>query len=523
MKKYINQHKNQNLEIFLKKFPYNEYLKTVQFTDFSRIQEDRFLIWKNLNRADGRKDGDEFLYYLADYFLKAYPVTTNQLNDKTSIGEAYLNPNKTLRNPSQPNLGNNAIQKANTDEVYQIIGYYILSEVATKIENDIKNKKIKGNDPTIQSYINRLKNNKVIVSIEESSTQKIISNVKQGRLDYLWDRAKIKIRPILCKFGFWMWGIVAIFIVSTFLKFVPKAIKIIIFPFAVLLIVFKITIPYSGNTSIVSSTTSPNFKQIPLKNIHRLNNNEHLVNIYQLKSGSGKPIGYSIWLKRPQIKATYYAFEPSKNLRKYQNVVLATTGGYTTSNASGVKPDGFTVQNGELSNAILLHDRQGLVLFAKGGIRVLDLKSKITLPNGDVLESPYNSILSYSKLLNWCKTNKATIFQSHLLAYSDSILINPSKAPSTQRERRLLALFSDKQGNVIHAIFDIREPYDLAVITQEIFNIIASRKLKVEGIVNLDTGSYNILNIFDERGNIVKEVMAPVSISDATNLIIYYK
>jgi hypothetical protein len=305
-------------------------------------------------------------------------------------------------------------------------------------------------------------------------------------------------------------------------EFIPKKIIFIMFLFILLLIIFKLTVSCDGSSTI-SITNSPEFKQLLLKNMYKLNNNEHLVDIYKLENKYGKSIGHSIWLKRPQIKAKYYAFEPFKNFRevkKNHDVILATTGGYTTKDA---KPDGFTVQNGELRNAILLHDRHGLVLFSDEGTRILNLKSNITLPNGEKLESPYRSILSYYKLLNWCKTNKATIFQSNLLAYSNSILISHSKAPSTQRERRLLALFSDEKRNVIHAIFDIKEQYALATITQEIFNIISSRKLKVEGIINLDTGSYNILNVYDERENLIRDVKGLVDISEATNLIIYYK
>ncbi|MBX2932006.1 MAG: hypothetical protein KF781_08685 [Chitinophagaceae bacterium] len=518
MRSYINQHQNQNLQVFLENFPYSEYLKTVAFTDFSIIQEHRFFVWQQFQEGDG------FLYYLADNFLNQYPVTLNQLHDKISIGEAYLNPLKTLGNPSQPNLEGNPNFKRNTDEAYHIIGYYILSKVAEKIEEGHRNKNFNINDKTNISYLDRLKDKKVFVSFEESSGQKIIKNIQQGRFDYLWNRLILKTQPILCKAGIFIWILIGVLVVLMFTE-IWGIVKVFLFLISIMLLILKLSINCNTTPKNTVSTT-PSFKQIPFRSFYPISQTENLVDIYQLKDNSGNVIGHSIWMKRPHIKADYFSFSPTQkfqSLKANKNIILATSGGYTTNNSGDVKPDGFTVENGDLRNAVLLHDRQGLALFSNTGVRAINLKSNIRLPNGNTLESPFNSLLAYSKLLKWCKDNKATVFQTHLLAYGDSILISPSKAPPQQRERRLLALFSDKNGNVIHSIFDITSPYDLALITQEIFNIIASRGLKVEGILNLDTGAYNILNIFDENGSLLTDVIGPVNVSSATNLVVYYK
>ncbi len=66
---YYSNHSDQTKEEFLKDFPYNQYLGSVPFTDFETIQSHRFYLWKITG------NGDDFLYYLGENFIKLYPVT----------------------------------------------------------------------------------------------------------------------------------------------------------------------------------------------------------------------------------------------------------------------------------------------------------------------------------------------------------------------------------------------------------------------------------------------------------------
>jgi hypothetical protein len=89
------------------------------------------------------------------------------------------------------------------------------------------------------------------------------------------------------------------------------------------------------------------------------------------------------------------------------------------------------------------------------------------------------------------------------------------------RERRILALVSDqKTKEVHHIIFDVHNPYSLPDITNEIFALLKKRNKKVEGLLNLDVGSFNILEVYNPNGQVL--VSAPVPVSQATNLIVYY-
>lgn len=528
MVNYVLQNKNQKLEIFLENFPYEEYLKTVKLTDFSTIQSNRYLVFKEIFATDGKQDGDGFLYYLADFFLKKYPIITEtDLYNNINIGEAFINPNKKLSNPYQPNLDNNSTFKLNTNESYKTIGYYILSRVAEKIKNDSKLGKFDKSKAQNQALLKRLETNKVYVSFEESQTTKLIQNIKKGKFDYVWGRVKIKAQPFIC--GKWKWATWLLLIVLIILLFVeiPNFFKVVAFLIILPLTILEFTVECKDIPK-PTQTAAPNFQQIPTAHFYPISKSEYLVDLYSLKNGN-TVIGSSVWIKRPEVKAAYFAYSANaqfQNLKSSNRVIFAAAGGYTTDIGNGqIKPDGFTIQSGALVNPVILHDRHGLVMFTDGGVRLLNLNfDKIILPNKEEIESPLTSILAYSKLLKWCTANNATIFQTHLLAFSDSLLINPSKAKSGDRERRILAIVRDNNTQTVyHALFDIPVQYDLATVSQEIFNIIASRGFKIEGIVNLDTGSYNIFNIFDESGTLLSSPVGPVNIKDATNLIVYYK
>jgi hypothetical protein len=47
------------------------------------------------------------------------------------------------------------------------------------------------------------------------------------------------------------------------------------------------------------------------------------------------------------------------------------------------------------------------------------------------------------------------------------------------------------------------------------------RRMKVEALLNLDVGSYNILGVFDSQRRLLREPQGPVSIDGATNVLVY--
>ena len=463
MKTYYSNHNYLTYEAFVSSFPYKNYLDSVNFTDFQTIQADRYYIYQRYN------EGDLFIYNLGENFIKLYPVSIKDLDSKTTIGESYLSMNKGFH--------------PGVNIIYQIVGYYILGRVAIKIEDEISNGNFDVNLQSNQQLIKRLETNKVFISQKESTFQKIQNRNIKYTLKRIWEKV---------------------------LEFCNKIID-----WSERLFFKKSNIP--------TKKYRPNFQQIEQKSFFSIKNNtDKGVRIFRLADGN-KSIGHSIWLSRPFLKVKYYADKNVFNKYKSsQKVILATTGGF--SNLSH-QPEGLTIENGNIINAVLMRDRHGLVLVNAGGLNIINLKNEsFRLPKSKIIINPLNSLLAYSELLDWGRTTNATIFQTQLLAYSDSVLINQDKAKTQLRERRLLTLVSDnKTGEVHHIVFNITESYNLAVITKEVFKIVKSRNKKVVAILNLDVGDYDILKIFDENGIELNTVKGTKHISKATNLIVYQK
>ncbi len=487
---YYNKHRSQSRERFVKNFPYYTYLQQVQFTDFKTLQRDRYFLWKKFG------DGDDFLYYLGENFIKYYPVQLAHLNDAIAIGEAYIADKQNLK------------FKPSTNEIYQIIGYYILGKVAQKLKEEIRRGNFNPEAPQNEPIMKRLEENRIYVSIERGTLQKLITNIKQKNWKYVFNRFWLKFREVEQKAGSRYNDMLGEEFFEEF---------------------FQMGIP-----SKQIPTAEIKLKMTEYRKYYQVGGN-HAVNIFSVqdksKPSASATIGYALWLKRPNLKARYFAYQNvTAKYRQWakknkKTIVLATTGGFTNVNK---KPEGLTVEAGTIVNAVLMPDRDGLVIVHNsGGISVVNLKrARIKLSLGPqtvlTIENPLQSLIAYSKLLKWCRDHKATLFQTQLLAYSDQMLIDVKKARGQLRERRILVLVRDRGTyDLHHVIFHIPTPHNLAVLAQEVFDLCQSRKKRVEAILNLDVGSYNILRVFDQRGRILSKPQGPVNINKATNLIIY--
>lgn len=486
---YDKKHPGQSKDQFITSFPYYTYLQQVPFTDFKTLQRHRQFVWQKYG------DGDVFLYYLGDSFMQYYPVDIGHLTDTIAIGEAYL--------AEKRQIGINTA----SNEAYQIIGYYILSKVADKLKEDIRKGRF---DPTTSAnaaLLQRLEQNRIYVPIEESGRQKLINNLKQGKWDYIvnrvWSKFKEQEQKASARYAAWLGD-------DFFTDYYPM----------------QKNAPQAR--SISSRFTLSNFRRFyPIQS-----GRDYGVNILAMQeNGKTNVFGHTIWLRRPQINSTYFAYQNvSSKFRQWaasqgKTVVLATTGGFTNTNR---QPEGLTIENGQIVNAVLMPDRDGLVIISKdGGISVVNLKRtaiKLSVGTQDVLtiDNPLTSLIAYSKLLQWCREHRATLFQTQLLVYSDSLQIDPAKAKGQLRERRLLALARDQASAALyHVILDIPTQSNLAAIAKDTLDLFNSRGKKLEALLNLDVGSYNILQVFDDQRRVLPQPQGPVPIDNATNLIIY--
>jgi hypothetical protein len=161
------------------------------------------------------------------------------------------------------------------------------------------------------------------------------------------------------------------------------------------------------------------------------------------------------------------------------------------------------------------------VVITDGNLQVWNLKNEVVLSDGRKLICPFESLMAFSQLMEWCKQNNATVFQTHLLVKDNEPLIHPEIAPAELRERRLLATFTDEDGVLYNAIFNIETPYDLSSITYEVMHMLESRSMDIHSVVNLDTGHYNILQVYNEDGSKRSDLTGKIEMARAVNLLVF--
>lgn len=244
-------------------------------------------------------------------------------------------------------------------------------------------------------------------------------------------------------------------------------------------------------------------------------------------------IGQSIWISRSgkKINAKYFAYKQfGKSIhdrysewKEGKKLVLSCSGAYTYSKRDEY-PTGITVDNGNIVNRSIRDDMDALVLvYATGGIAVSDLD------DGDLYLGSLNKRVNIRdrndkyEFLSWAEEEQATVFQSHLLAYTNKMRIG-EESDRDRAHRRILALVKDSDGELFHVIFNIREEVRLYDISNTLFHYLREKENDVIAMVNLDTGAYDILEVYDEENDKIDAIHGDrsFSIRKATNLITYY-
>jgi hypothetical protein len=243
------------------------------------------------------------------------------------------------------------------------------------------------------------------------------------------------------------------------------------------------------------------------------------LDVFQAVQGREKS-GTVIFLNRARVHADYFASNVLHRFRSKPRKIAVMSGGYTNNYRT---PEGLTVDDGHIVNSVLLTDRDALVIIeTSGGARVINLKDPVIgLPDGHRINNPRDSLRAYSTFLHWCRANNGTCFQTHLLAYSDSLLVDPAKSSSKKAERRMLALATTKDGSLKHVIFNIRAESTLAGCAEAAFHTLKTRNYTVQALVNLDTGGQDVIEVYREDGRTITEVEGRLGVDRTTNLLVY--
>jgi len=365
--------KRTTRDAFVKRFPYDRYLNSVEFTDFKTLQSDREYVYRNFG------EGDIFLYSLGDYFIQHYPVGIDDLEKKIDIGELYLSDKRRSHGFNR-----------SKNEIYTIMGYFILGRVAQTLEEQISSGKVNEKNLRIRQIIQRLKNNKIFVSTETSTLDKLVQNLQKGNVAYVWDRILLKVQayvghiPAYIILGLLL--LVAYFFIFKKTRYFSMWLLGGVFLLGLTCFLVK---KYSrGNSPVIASSSQatplrPPKYYLDNKYFYHKEGGKHRMMVFGIENEEGREIGQSIWLGRPRMKANYFAYQnvPQKfhQHSRRRQVVMAATAGFTNSEG---QPEGLTVEAGNIVNAVIMHDRHGLVIVESfGGLRVINLKRKsIRLP-----------------------------------------------------------------------------------------------------------------------------------------------
>ncbi len=241
--------------------------------------------------------------------------------------------------------------------------------------------------------------------------------------------------------------------------------------------------------------------------------------------------------KNNYVKIKYFAERDLSGTiyNRYQNwntgkaIIAISSGGYTSScYANNAHPVGICIENGRVINQGLKDEMDGLIIINDNGrmftynLKKNDLKIRLkdsSIKKLDIRGNSYNR----AEFIKLAKESNMTVFQSHLLAYDNKMIISDSSA-KLYAQRRFLAMCT-KDNEIIHFIINIPEACTLLEGTRISLNYLANfEKTEVMSIINLESGCTNIYEVYDKDGNQIKSAgfTGIFPASSAVNLLVYY-
>lgn len=134
--------------------------------------------------------------------------------------------------------------------------------------------------------------------------------------------------------------------------------------------------------------------------------------------------------------------------------------------------------------------------------------------------------LDRSKFFKWAQDNSATVFQSHLLYHKNEMKISPMNSNPDKRERRMLAVAKDDEGNVRYYMINLKSYNTLYNATEKIVRYLKNKSeiTEIVFLINLDTGYQDAFQVRRSDGSIIsdRDFSGELSLEVAQNLIIFY-
>lgn len=238
-----------------------------------------------------------------------------------------------------------------------------------------------------------------------------------------------------------------------------------------------------------------------------------------------------------RIKAKYFAAEDNYGnsvynrytewKRKHGNIVLVSSGTYMDHEN---KPQGLTIDNGIPVNESIMYNKMDAlaIVYATGGIAVADLKARDLSVSGPGIPTGRKfdlrgSATDLEDFIDWAKEQEATVFQTHLLVYKNTLRIDRHTSSRDPRERRFLAVGKDGEGKIVHLL--VHSPgysslYDSSDKTLAFLN--EYKDIEVIFMINLDTGKQDVFELYNHNCTVNSTIKGREPLNKAVNLLSYY-
>jgi hypothetical protein len=184
-------------------------------------------------------------------------------------------------------------------------------------------------------------------------------------------------------------------------------------------------------------------------------------------------------------------------------------------------PMGITIDNGVLVNKLVDQQMDGLVVvYPNGGIAVSNLEEGNLKYGNPETVADLRSYYGLQGFTNWAAAERATVFQTQLLAYDNELKLDVTKAHTSAAERRILVIAKNGLGEVLHLVYNIRRSEYLGEIAANILRYAnMERGLEVVAMLNLDTGAEDVMEVYNDYGMKIAEPAGNVPITNAINLV----
>ena len=284
--------------------------------------------------------------------------------------------------------------------------------------------------------------------------------------------------------------------------------------------------------SVIASCCLLTFAFMP---IYKLSYDTNYVQISSANYKGDKFTTVNMTRSGDRIKAKYFAAKDNNGKSVYssylewsknKNIILLCGAAYFCKLNNELKPCGLTIDNGILVNENRSERGNGLaIVYATGGIACSNIKEgnlSIKCNSGDK-KLNIKDAWDLKEFIKCAQEQKATVFQQHLLVYRDQ-LNDFTGITETPEKRRFLVVGKDFEDKFVHTIVDCPKETPLKVGAEKAFNFLKEfRDMKeIIFMLNLDTGSQNVFQLFDKNGNIRNDITGIVKPEDAVNLLVYY-